>query len=57
MIGLSDYLTVSIKSKVEMANVWVNILNTENYIPEIPFKEALSFAAALGLALRDFENN
>ena len=57
LIGLSDYLAVSIKSKVEMANVWVNILNTENYIPEIPFKEALSFAAALGLALRDFENN
>ncbi len=57
LIGLSDYLSVSIKTKVEMANVWVNILDTTTYIPNIPFKEALSFAASLGLALRDFENS
>lgn len=54
LIGLSDYLSVSMKSKVEMANVWVNIVNTESCIPEINFKQALSFAAALGLALRSF---
>ncbi|OGI84383.1 hypothetical protein A3A92_01715 [Candidatus Nomurabacteria bacterium RIFCSPLOWO2_01_FULL_37_49] len=57
LIGLSDYISVSMKSKVEMANVWINIVNTENYIPEIDFKRALSFAAALGLALRDIDNN
>jgi len=57
LIGLSDYFSISMKSPVEMANVWVNIVNTENYIPEINFKRALSFAAALGLALRDFDNH
>lgn len=57
LIGLADYISMSMKSKVEMANVWINIVNTENYIPEINFKQALSFAACLGLALRDFEND
>ncbi len=56
LIGLSDYFSVSVKSKVEMANVWVNIMDTEKYIPDVSFKRALSFAAALGLVLRDFEN-
>ena len=56
LIGLVDYFSVSMKSRVEMANVWVNIVNTENYVPDINFKQALSFAAALGLALRDFDN-
>ncbi len=55
LIGLADYLSVSMKSKVEMANVWVNILNTNKDVPEINFRQALSFAAALGLALGDFE--
>ncbi|TSC77945.1 MAG: Type IV pilus assembly protein PilM [Parcubacteria group bacterium Gr01-1014_24] len=57
LIGLSDYFSVSMKTKVEMANVWVNILNTEDYVPDINSKQALSFAAALGLALGDFDNN
>ena len=57
LIGLADYFSVSMKSKVERANVWVNIINTEKYIPDLNFKQALSFAAALGLALGDFDNN
>ena len=57
LIGLVDYFSISIKNNVEMANVWINIVNTENYVPDINFKQALSFAAALGLALRDFDNN
>ncbi|KKR79306.1 MAG: Type IV pilus assembly protein PilM [Candidatus Nomurabacteria bacterium GW2011_GWA2_40_9] len=56
LIGLADYLSVSMKTEVSMANVWVNILDTEKYIPTIPLKQALSFAAAIGLALGDFEN-
>ena len=43
------------KHPVEMANVWVNIVNTDNHVPDINFKQALSLAAALGLALRNFE--
>ncbi|MFA5792067.1 MAG: pilus assembly protein PilM [Candidatus Paceibacterota bacterium] len=55
LIGLSDYISISMKSVVEMANVWINITETEMYVPEISFNQSLTFAAALGLALGDFE--
>ena len=55
LIGLADYISVSMKSKVEMANVWIIIVHTPNYIPEISFKEGLAFSTALGLALRDYD--
>ena len=55
LIGLTEYLSVSIKCKVEVANVWVNIANTGKYIPDINFNKSLTFAAALGLALGDFD--
>ena len=57
LIGLPDYLSVSLKSKVEMANVWVNVLDSKKEVPEINLKQALSFAAAVGLALGNFEND
>lgn len=57
LIGLADYISVSMKSPVEMANVWTNIADTKNYIPEINFKQALAFATALGLALENFDNS
>ena len=57
LIGLSDYLSISMKNPVEMANVWINIMNTQNHVPDINFKQALSFATALGLALGNFEQN
>ena len=38
-----------------MANVWTNIVNTEEFIPKIGFNKSLTFAAALGLALGDFD--
>lgn len=55
LIGLSDYLSASLKSNVEMANVWINILDIKKEVPEIDFKQSLSFAAAIGLALGNFE--
>ncbi|HEV7702405.1 MAG TPA: pilus assembly protein PilM [Candidatus Paceibacterota bacterium] len=57
LIGLADYLSVSMKSPVEMANVWVNIADTKKFVPKINFKEALSFSTALGLALGDFNDD
>jgi len=42
------------KRKVEVANIWVNILNLRKKIPEIDFKKSLSFTTAIGLALGDF---
>ncbi len=54
LIGLADYISISMKTPVVMANVWTNIVNTDNYIPEMVFKQALSFSTALGLALIDW---
>jgi len=54
LIGLTDYLSVSMKRKVEVANVWTNILDLNKKIPKIDFKKSLSFTTALGLALGDF---
>ena len=53
--GLSDYLSVSMKIKVDTANVWLNINDTERYIPEMNFEQSLSYSTAIGLALGDFE--
>ena len=55
LVGLSEYFAVSMKTQVEMANVWTNIVDTEEDVPDINFKRALSFAAALGLALGNFD--
>ncbi|MFA6585998.1 MAG: pilus assembly protein PilM [Candidatus Paceibacterota bacterium] len=57
LIGLSEYFSVSMKTPVEIANVWVNILQAGEYIPDIDLDESLTFATALGLALGDFEHD
>ncbi|MDQ3245071.1 MAG: type IV pilus assembly protein PilM [bacterium] len=58
LIGISDYFAVSLKTKVEIANVWTNIIKEkEVYIPDINFKQSLSYASALGLALGDFNHD
>ncbi len=56
LIGLPDYLSVSLKTRVELANVWVNILDPGKEVPEISLRRALSYASAIGLALGNFED-
>ena len=55
LAGLSEYLELSMKIKVENANVWVNILETENSVPEMSFEESLSYATVLGLTLGNYD--
>ncbi|OGI92481.1 hypothetical protein A2933_01050 [Candidatus Nomurabacteria bacterium RIFCSPLOWO2_01_FULL_46_18] len=55
LIGLPEYLSASTRTSVELANVWINIADTKKYVPEINFRKSLTFAAALGLALGDFD--
>ena len=55
LIGLSEYLSVSTRNKVEMANTWINIADIEKNIPEMKFENSLSFACAIGLALGNFK--
>lgn len=55
LIGLAEYLSVSMKTEAEKGNVWTNITDTEKNIPEISLNKSLAFACAFGLALGDFE--
>lgn len=57
LIGLPDYLSVSLKTKVELADVWSNIMNTTVEVPEINMRLALTYASAIGLALGNFEHD
>ncbi len=57
LIGLADYVAISMKSTVEMANIWTNLPNVKDYVPEISFRQSLAFATAFGLALGDFDEN
>lgn len=51
-IGLTEYLSKNLNIPSRLANVWENIFDFENYIPEIEFNESLKYATAAGLALR-----
>ncbi len=53
--GLVGYLSVSIKHPVELANVWTNILDIEKHVPGMTFSQSLSFAVAIGFALKNLE--
>ncbi len=55
LIGLADYFSVSMKNNVQMANVWSNVYNIGSRVPEISFKQGLSFACAIGLALANYQ--
>lgn len=51
---LADYISTSMKIKVEVANVWSNIFNINKEIPEMPFEESLIYPTVLGLALGNY---
>lgn len=51
--GLPEYLSQTMRLPVELANVWVNLGDTADYVPEITFGNSLTYATAVGLALAD----
>lgn len=51
MAGLPHHLSLELKTSVELANVWVNVVTDPSYVPEIEFRESLSYATCIGLAL------
>lgn len=55
LTGLPEYLSASTRTPVELADVWTNLTDRGRYVPEINFRKSLSYAAALGLALGDFD--
>jgi len=54
LADLAERLSVSMRNKVELADVWINIADIEKYIPEINSEQSFGFASVLGLALKDF---
>ena len=52
--GLKEYLAEAAACQVILANVWVNVFNFEEQIPEISFEDSLDYAPAIGLALSRF---
>lgn len=52
LFGLPDYLSYELKIPTRLASPWVNITDFERYVPEITYNESLSYATAIGLALR-----
>ena len=55
LLGLDEYLSSSLKVRVEKADVWSNIAFPEGYIPPINFYHSLSYASAIGLAFKKFD--
>ncbi|MCX6755277.1 MAG: pilus assembly protein PilM [Candidatus Nomurabacteria bacterium] len=54
LIGLVEYLSITMHQNIELANVWTNVVSSDKYIPIMVFEESLSYATAVGLALADF---
>lgn len=54
LLGLTDYLSASLKVPVERANIWTNVDYRDGFIPEIEFNDSLRYATAVGLALGGF---
>ena len=51
--GLPFFLTAELKTPAELGNPWVNILKQPlKEVPELSYQPSLSYATALGLALR-----
>jgi len=51
--GLAEHFSLAMQTKVEIGNVWINAFSTERYVPPIAFSGSLSYATAVGLALRE----
>ncbi len=52
MPGLKEHLATDLETEVCVANPWTNIFSFEKVIPDLVEEEALTYAIALGLALR-----
>lgn len=51
LAGLPEYLSSQLKVPAKRANVWVNAFSFEEEVPPISFRESLSYATTVGLAL------
>lgn len=52
--GLKEYLANAVGCRVDLANVWVNVFDLNDQIPDMSFEDSLDYAPAIGLALSRF---
>jgi type IV pilus assembly protein PilM len=58
LVGLADFFSSQLKLNVTLGNPWANFQeNPEKIIGELPFIDPPAYATAIGLALRNFNNN
>lgn len=51
MPGLVDYLSVSLRTPVALADVWINIPYYHKNVPPISFDDSITYGTALGLVI------
>ncbi len=51
--GIDNYLSSSLRLPTVIANPWVNVESFEKHIPDMPRKDSLEYATAIGLALNN----
>ena len=57
MEGITEYLSAFLGVPVEVGSVWKNVFVSGENIPQIPARESLEYATAVGLALRTIRRN
>ena len=57
IIGLAEFLEATLEVPVEVGDVWKNIFSYETYIPDIHASVSLSYATAVGAALRSIHRS
>lgn len=51
IIGFDEYLSLSTRTRVHLANVWTSAFSFDDYIPPVHFNDSLNLATVVGLAL------
>lgn len=57
IVGITEYMSASLKMPVGRGNVWTNVEFRPDYVPPISEKESLEYATAIGLALRSLTSS
>lgn len=51
--GLDDHISAELDVPVTVGDVWKNVFDINEYIPEIDFRHSLTYTSSIGLALSD----
>ncbi len=54
--GFLRHISQNLDVEIELANVWVNLFDTNEYLPPIDFDDSLNYSIAIGLAVPNIKN-